>query len=443
MAGLLDSREGKEALQAAKTALKLVEPSVPKLQEAAFDNMGELCKAVADLNKEQNIERKACERLLKAAIRSKDIFLIRKAIADAKNAELAVLISTKKAEEALVTLGQQADKEPTERNRLASIRVDEALKLACITEICDAVARDDSGMVKDLMSGDAKELSLDPEKALKPILKSCDKEDTERNTKQHHLEEELEELVLEHRQQSLIFREGSCWACKKAVSVCKCEGPKKRDVYGREDRAAAATAIIVQMQALERSEDDQIKHPDRESKEPTPEEFPYHAWFRADCEKELAHIKTEDKQMEAERKAADTLEKEVEQMNKDMARQSIEENAVATHAEARQAALEQGVMSSAHSNLVHGHAYELSFKNRSEWAQNANDADMCCESWGGASPERADLLAPTCCGAATGRSPAAGTRARRASPASAQATLPSTSCCKATSRSNREIKGRD
>jgi hypothetical protein len=47
-----------------------------------------------------------------------------------------------------------------------------------------------------------------------------------------------------------------------------------------------------------------------------------------------------------------------------------------------------GVMSSAHSNLVHGHAYEHSFENRSEWDKDANDADMCCESWGGASPEK-------------------------------------------------------
>jgi hypothetical protein len=30
----------------------------------------------------------------------------------------------------------------------------------------------------------------------------------------------------------------------------------------------------------------------------------------------------------------------------------------------------------------------LSFPSRSKWDHDANDADLCCESWGGASPEK-------------------------------------------------------
>ena len=44
-------------------------------------------------------------------------------------------------------------------------------------------------------------------------------------------------------------------------------------------------------------------------------------------------------------------------------------------------------MNSAAENLVRGHA-NLSIPNRSRWDHDANDADMCCESWGGASPEK-------------------------------------------------------
>jgi len=45
------------------------------------------------------------------------------------------------------------------------------------------------------------------------------------------------------------------------------------------------------------------------------------------------------------------------------------------------------VMISAADNLVRGYA-NLSTLNRSRWDHDANDADMCCESWGGASPDR-------------------------------------------------------
>ena len=45
------------------------------------------------------------------------------------------------------------------------------------------------------------------------------------------------------------------------------------------------------------------------------------------------------------------------------------------------------VMTSAAANLVKGHA-NLSFPFRPEWDHDANDADLCCESWGGASPEK-------------------------------------------------------
>jgi len=44
------------------------------------------------------------------------------------------------------------------------------------------------------------------------------------------------------------------------------------------------------------------------------------------------------------------------------------------------------IMHSAAENLVRAHA-NLSIPNRSRWDHDANDADMCCESWGGASPE--------------------------------------------------------
>ena len=44
-----------------------------------------------------------------------------------------------------------------------------------------------------------------------------------------------------------------------------------------------------------------------------------------------------------------------------------------------------GVMDSAASNLARGFA-NLSFGNRTEWDHDSNDADLCCESWGGASP---------------------------------------------------------
>ena len=45
------------------------------------------------------------------------------------------------------------------------------------------------------------------------------------------------------------------------------------------------------------------------------------------------------------------------------------------------------IMSSAASNLANGHA-NLSFPHREIWDKDANDADFCCESWGGASPEK-------------------------------------------------------
>ena len=38
-------------------------------------------------------------------------------------------------------------------------------------------------------------------------------------------------------------------------------------------------------------------------------------------------------------------------------------------------------------NLARGHA-NLSFPHRAIWDRDANDADLCCESWGGASPEK-------------------------------------------------------
>lgn len=47
----------------------------------------------------------------------------------------------------------------------------------------------------------------------------------------------------------------------------------------------------------------------------------------------------------------------------------------------------RNVMSSAAANLAYGQA-NLSFGNRSIWDKDANDADLCCESWGGASPEK-------------------------------------------------------
>jgi hypothetical protein len=45
------------------------------------------------------------------------------------------------------------------------------------------------------------------------------------------------------------------------------------------------------------------------------------------------------------------------------------------------------VMHSASANLARGMA-NLSFPHRSLWDKDANDADLCCESWGGASPEK-------------------------------------------------------
>ena len=45
------------------------------------------------------------------------------------------------------------------------------------------------------------------------------------------------------------------------------------------------------------------------------------------------------------------------------------------------------VMKSAAENLAKGHA-NLSFPHRVIWDKDANDADLCCESWGGASPEK-------------------------------------------------------
>ena len=44
------------------------------------------------------------------------------------------------------------------------------------------------------------------------------------------------------------------------------------------------------------------------------------------------------------------------------------------------------VMASAADNLRRSSA-NLSFPNRSAWDHDSNDADLCCESWGGASPE--------------------------------------------------------
>ena len=44
------------------------------------------------------------------------------------------------------------------------------------------------------------------------------------------------------------------------------------------------------------------------------------------------------------------------------------------------------VMASAADNLRRSSA-NLSFPNRSAWDRDSNDADLCCESWGGASPE--------------------------------------------------------
>lgn len=46
-----------------------------------------------------------------------------------------------------------------------------------------------------------------------------------------------------------------------------------------------------------------------------------------------------------------------------------------------------GVMRSATANLARGHA-NLSFPHRAIWDLDANDADLCCESWGGASPDK-------------------------------------------------------
>ena len=45
------------------------------------------------------------------------------------------------------------------------------------------------------------------------------------------------------------------------------------------------------------------------------------------------------------------------------------------------------IMHSAASNLRKGHA-NRSFPHRAEWDLDANDADLCCESWGGAAPEK-------------------------------------------------------
>eukprot|EP00040_Diaphanoeca_grandis_P015097 m.76873 g.76873 ORF g.76873 m.76873 type:complete len:405 (-) comp24947_c0_seq1:283-1497(-) len=45
------------------------------------------------------------------------------------------------------------------------------------------------------------------------------------------------------------------------------------------------------------------------------------------------------------------------------------------------------IMTSAAENLIRGNA-NLSFPFRSKWDHDANDADWCCESWGGASPEK-------------------------------------------------------
>ena len=45
------------------------------------------------------------------------------------------------------------------------------------------------------------------------------------------------------------------------------------------------------------------------------------------------------------------------------------------------------VMSSAADNLRRSHA-NLSFPEREKWDHDSNDADFCCESWGGASPEK-------------------------------------------------------
>ena len=49
--------------------------------------------------------------------------------------------------------------------------------------------------------------------------------------------------------------------------------------------------------------------------------------------------------------------------------------------------LTHNVMNSAAENLMRGHA-NRSFHNRSAWDSSSNDADLCCESWGGASPEK-------------------------------------------------------
>ena len=37
------------------------------------------------------------------------------------------------------------------------------------------------------------------------------------------------------------------------------------------------------------------------------------------------------------------------------------------------------VMSSAHQNLLNGHAYNMSIPNWGEWDRDSNDADWCCE----------------------------------------------------------------
>ena len=50
-------------------------------------------------------------------------------------------------------------------------------------------------------------------------------------------------------------------------------------------------------------------------------------------------------------------------------------------------AVASSVMHSAAANLVRGHA-NLSFPSRAIWDKDANDADLCCESWGGASPDK-------------------------------------------------------
>lgn len=50
-------------------------------------------------------------------------------------------------------------------------------------------------------------------------------------------------------------------------------------------------------------------------------------------------------------------------------------------------AVAEDVMDSAAENLCRGHA-DLSLPYWSQWDHDSNDADLCCESWGGASPEK-------------------------------------------------------